>query len=129
MSCIFNNTFFVALSFVSLFFSQTLTGAQNRARNVAAALPDCDFHIGIEGGIETLVNPADPAQKRYFESGYIYVVRASDGKDSVGTSARFEMAPVRCRTRILHEYRSATMFLAMNLLVLSFIGNSELVFV
>lgn len=31
---------------------ETLRGAQNRAHNVRVAVPDADYHVGIEGGVE-----------------------------------------------------------------------------
>jgi inosine/xanthosine triphosphatase len=34
--------------------AETLQGALNRARNAAQAAPDADYHVGIEGGVESV---------------------------------------------------------------------------
>lgn len=64
-----------------------LKGAINRARAARKSL-NADFGVGIEGGVEKIVD-------RWFESGWVAVVGKDEGLVGVGTSARMEIgAPV-----------------------------------
>lgn len=68
--------------------AETIQGATNRARRTAELVPDADFAIGLEGGVE-------PVGDVWMEGGYIFTLRLKDGKSGLGCSARFPMSKVR----------------------------------
>ncbi|MBN2335290.1 inosine/xanthosine triphosphatase [Candidatus Bathyarchaeota archaeon] len=61
---------------------EIMTGAGNRAKAAKAAVPDCDFSVGIEGG-------AVHAEGRWFDRSYAVVMW--EGKMGVGCSAGYEI--------------------------------------
>ncbi len=64
--------------------NETLLGAQNRAANAARVIPEADFHIGIEGGIE------EDGQEM---SVFAWVVVRSHDLSGKGRSATFFLPP------------------------------------
>lgn len=67
--------------------NETITGANNRAKNALAAVSDADFGVGIEGGLEEI-------NGKWFECGWICVIERASGRQGIGSSARFEMSSV-----------------------------------
>jgi inosine/xanthosine triphosphatase len=61
--------------------AEALEGARHRARAAARAVPDADFHVGIEGGIEE-------TEGEMAAFAWI-VVRAGDGTEGKGRSGTF----------------------------------------
>lgn len=64
---------------------ETQRGAVNRARAALDAVPEAQFGIGLEGGLEHIAD-------RWFECGWMSVVERSTGRCGIGSSARFEMS-------------------------------------
>ncbi|KPI87384.1 hypothetical protein ABL78_3518 [Leptomonas seymouri] len=64
---------------------ETQRGAVNRAKSALDAIPEADFGIGLEGGLELIGG-------RWFECGWMSVVERKNGKCGIGSSARFEMS-------------------------------------
>jgi len=64
---------------------ETRTGARNRALAAAEKVPNADFAVGLEGGIEETAG-------KLFECGYICVVECATKREGYGTSARFEIS-------------------------------------
>lgn len=64
---------------------ESMQGAQHRANAALAQLPEAQFGIGLEGGVEKIGD-------RYFECGWMCVVERSTGRVGWGSSARFEMS-------------------------------------
>ncbi|KAL7701351.1 Protein of unknown function DUF84 [Lotmaria passim] len=69
---------------------ETQAGAINRARAALDAVPEADYGIGLEGGLELI-------GKRWFECGWMSVVERKTGKCGIGSSARFEMSETLMR--------------------------------
>ncbi|KAJ1552407.1 hypothetical protein HK405_011442 [Cladochytrium tenue] len=65
---------------------ETLRGAHNRAAAALAAHPGADFGVGIEGGVQRVLD-------KWFESGWVVVVDKT-GKSGIGSSARLELSSV-----------------------------------
>ncbi|KAJ3140420.1 hypothetical protein HK101_003502 [Irineochytrium annulatum] len=63
---------------------ETMQGAIARAKAAMAAVPDADFGVGIEGGVQEIAG-------KWFESGWVAVVDAK-GKTGLGTSARYQLS-------------------------------------
>lgn len=63
----------------------TLTGARTRAANARALVPDCDYYVGVEGGIETTNGVMQ-------EFTWICVV-SKEGKESISRSTSFTIPP------------------------------------
>lgn len=49
---------------------ETLTGATNRAQNAKAAVPEADFWVGLEGGLEQVCG-------RVFTFGWVFIIAKS----------------------------------------------------
>lgn len=64
---------------------ETQQGALARATKALAAMPDADFGVGLEGGVEKIGD-------RWFECGWMCVIERSTGRVGWGSSARFEMS-------------------------------------
>ncbi|KAG5497623.1 hypothetical protein JKF63_03888 [Porcisia hertigi] len=63
---------------------ETQKGALNRAKAALEAIPDADYGVGLEGGIEHIAG-------RWFECGWMVILDRRTGKCGIGSSARFEM--------------------------------------
>ncbi|KAM5341575.1 hypothetical protein ACJ41O_014606 [Fusarium nematophilum] len=68
---------------------ETLLGATNRAKNAQAALPDADFWVGIEGGVE-------PHNDAICSFAWIVVVGA-DGKVGKARTSAYFLAEETCK--------------------------------
>ena len=68
----------------------TVRGARNRAAGALSAVPDADYGVGLEGGIERCAG-------KYFECGWMVVIDRRGGREGIGSSARFEMSEVLMR--------------------------------
>jgi inosine/xanthosine triphosphatase len=64
---------------------ETRAGAANRAKAAMAIEPDCDYAVGLEGGVEVIGD-------QYFECGWICVIHRESGRVGWGSSARFELS-------------------------------------
>jgi inosine/xanthosine triphosphatase len=64
--------------------AETRQGALNRARGALELVPDADFGIGLEGGVEKA-----ESDDTYFECGWMCVVERKTGRIGWGSSARF----------------------------------------
>lgn len=64
--------------------AETRQGALNRAQGALALVPDADFGIGLEGGVEKA-----ESDDTYFECGWMCVVERKSGRIGWGSSARF----------------------------------------
>ncbi len=60
---------------------ETLQGATNRAENVSRLVPEADFWVGIEGGLEEIDGE--------FEAFAWIVVKAKNGKEGKGRTGSF----------------------------------------
>ena len=69
--------------------AETMEGATNRAHaalaHAAARGAPADYGVGIEGGLERV-------GERWFEAGWVAVVRASDGRVGYGSAGRCEVS-------------------------------------
>lgn len=65
---------------------ETLRGARNRAKALAEQAPDAQFHVGIEGGIETI-------EGNLFASAWIAIFEVSTSRVAIGKSAVFALPP------------------------------------
>lgn len=65
--------------------TETRAGALHRAQAAAAAVPDCDFGVGLEGGVEIV-------DDLWFECGWMAVVDPKTRRVGWGSSARFQMS-------------------------------------
>ena len=69
--------------------AETMDGARNRAQGALAAAEEAgvsaEFGVGIEGGLEQ-IGP------RWFEAGWVCVVRKADGATGFGSCGRYEVA-------------------------------------
>lgn len=61
---------------------EIMTGAANRAKSAKASCPDCDYSVGIEGGVVEFAG-------RWFDRNYAVVLR--NGRMGVGYSAGYEI--------------------------------------
>lgn len=73
---------------------ETLEGAQNRVANARSRVPDADFYVGIEGGVEDCDNE--------LHSFAWIVVESKEGKRGKGRSAAF-IVPPEIRRLIIEE--------------------------
>jgi len=89
---------------------ESIAGAKGRAAAALAAEPDADFGVGQEGGVECVGGDT------WFECGWI-VVRHRSGKIGVGSSARFQVAPV-----VMDELKKGT---ELGLIVDRLTGQSD----
>ena len=64
---------------------ETRAGALHRAKVAAAASSDCDYGIGLEGGVEVI-------GAEYYECGWMCVVHRQSSVVGWGSSARFQMS-------------------------------------
>jgi inosine/xanthosine triphosphatase len=64
---------------------ETLLGARNRARNAKDAVPDADFWVGLEGGIED-------TKDGMIERAWMAVI-AKDGLEGIGSTGTFMIPP------------------------------------
>lgn len=69
---------------------ETQRGSVNRAKAALSAVPEADFGIGLEGGLEHIA-------ERWFECGWMAVIERKTGKCGIGSSARFEMSETLMR--------------------------------
>ncbi|KAG8344789.1 hypothetical protein TRVL_04378 [Trypanosoma vivax] len=60
-------------------------GAEHRAREALRLLPEANYGVGLEGGLEEISG-------KWFECGWMHVVERSTGRSGLGSSARFEMS-------------------------------------
>ena len=76
--------------------TETLQGAIQRAKNAAAMLPEADYWVGIEGGVEDVAIPADisPAMAPAMAAFAWVVVRSGDCVGKARTGTFFLPAPV-----------------------------------
>lgn len=65
--------------------SEALLGATNRANNAANAVPDADYFVGLEGGVED--------KNGEMRSFAWIVVRNRDGKTGKGKTGEFVLPP------------------------------------
>jgi inosine/xanthosine triphosphatase len=65
---------------------ETLRGARNRAQALTERAPAAKFHVGIEGGIETIGDDL-------FASAWIVIVDVSTRQEAIGKSAIFALPP------------------------------------
>lgn len=65
---------------------ETLRGARNRATALAEFAPTASFHVGIEGGVETIGDAL-------FASAWIVIVDSSTRQEAIGKSAVFALPP------------------------------------
>jgi inosine/xanthosine triphosphatase len=65
--------------------NETLNGAKNRTRHSKVAVPEADYWVGVEGGIED----QDGVMQEYT---WIYLI-SKDGKESKSRSASFTIPP------------------------------------
>lgn len=78
---------------------ETFSGALNRARNARRALPECDFWVGIEGGIEEVENET---------AAFAWVVILSQDRVGKGRTGTFFLPPeVASLVRRGHELGTA----------------------
>lgn len=63
----------------------TLKGARTRAANARALVPDCDYYVGVEGGIETTNGLMQ-------EFTWICVI-SKNGEESISRSTSFTIPP------------------------------------
>ena len=61
---------------------EIMTGAANRAKGAKVSCPDCEYSVGIEGGVVEFAG-------RWFDRNYAVVLR--DGRMGVGCSAGYEI--------------------------------------
>ena len=59
---------------------ETITGARNRAANALKEIPDADFGVGIEGGLEY------SEQTGYILRAWCVIIRKSDHREFLGSS-------------------------------------------
>merc|ERR1719461_1862880 len=75
--------------------TESITGATNRARAALSAVPEADYGIGIEGGLEEVGG-------RWFTAGWVVAVHKAGGDSiGIGSSARIEVS-----VKVLKEIRS-----------------------
>jgi inosine/xanthosine triphosphatase len=65
--------------------SETKAGAHHRAAEALRLVPEAQFGVGLEGGIEKIDGD-------YFECGWMCVIERSSGRTGWGSSARFQMS-------------------------------------
>jgi inosine/xanthosine triphosphatase len=63
--------------------TETFRGAMTRVENVSKAMPDADFWVGIEGGLED-------REEQMVELAWV-IVKSADGKIGKARSATFQM--------------------------------------
>lgn len=68
--------------------AETLHGAESRARNARAAVPDADFWVGIEGGVE---------DREGVLHGFAWVVVLARDREGRSRTASFEVPPAIAR--------------------------------
>ncbi|CAD2213823.1 hypothetical protein AGDE_03664 [Angomonas deanei] len=66
---------------------ETIRGSRRRAEEALRLVPEADFGVGIEGGLECIAD-------KWFECGWMTIVERNTGVVGIGSSARFEMSPV-----------------------------------
>ena len=69
---------------------ETRTGAHNRAEAAGKEQPECQFAVGMEGGVESADGGGDDGQEIYC-SAWMCVKRMSDGKCSYARTGSFEL--------------------------------------
>jgi inosine/xanthosine triphosphatase len=65
-------------------YKETFQGALNRAKNAMCAVPDADFWVGLEGGIDLFENT--------FETAAWIVIISKDGKVGKSRTASVELS-------------------------------------
>lgn len=70
-------------------------GAVNRAKAALLAVPEADYGVGLEGGVEKIGS-------KWFECGWMAVLERKTSRCGIGSSARFEMSETIMRP-ILEE--------------------------
>lgn len=74
---------------------ETQRGAEHRARQSLETVPEADFGVGLEGGVEKVGG-------RWFECGWMCVIERRTGRIGWGSSARFEMSS-KIMSKIVNE--------------------------
>jgi inosine/xanthosine triphosphatase len=64
---------------------ETRAGSYGRAKAALAEVPDADYAVGLEGGVEVI-------GEQFFECGWMCVIRGDTGRVGWGSSARFELS-------------------------------------
>jgi len=65
--------------------AETMAGAMHRAKAALELIPEAQFGVGLEGGLETIGDAT-------FECGWMCVVERSTKRVGWGSSARFQMS-------------------------------------